>query len=332
VKSSAWLPEVSANVNDDSILEICDPGKWLSDICIDLDKDGYGRPASSVCKFPELDCNNNNPNINPAAKEICNNLDDNCNSIIDENCDKDNDNYCGAGMTIVGIPSTCTSGGNDCNDNNLNINPAAKEICANNIDDNCNAKTDCQDTDCSGSISGNVKDTGNKNVDNAKIEAMQNTISKHTAFTQPLGDYQIGNVLCGAYDMIASEPKYVSSAKTIDLIPNENKQNVDFTLVLGTTCEADCTYAGDNLIHKECNNINGCAFHDSIAADVCNLAQPGWVRDYPPDKEIECAEGSPAEKIVTKATVTCDEENLIKVTKLVMYKGKLLKLNVVVCG
>ncbi|MBI2523343.1 hypothetical protein HYW19_03065, partial [Candidatus Woesearchaeota archaeon] len=46
-----------------------------------------------------------------------------------------------------------------------------------------------------------------------------------------------------------------------------------------------------------------------------------------------CQESCPEAKIETKASVTCNKgENLIKTTKLVMYKGKLLKLNVVVCG
>jgi len=135
--------------------------------------------------------------------------------------------------------------------------------------------------------------------------------------------------------MIVSEPDYISSTKTITLAPRESK-TVDFTgsdaLVLGTTCEDDCTYIGDNLVHRECNNINDCTFYDTTAMEVCNLAQPGWIRDYSDTQVIECAEGTPETKVTTKAEVTCELENLLKLTKIVVYKGKLVKLNIVTCG
>jgi len=103
-------------------------------------------------------------------------------------------------------------------------------------------------------------------------------------------------------------------------------------LVEGSTCETDCTFVGDNIIHQECDGINGCAFFDATAKTVCNLAQPGWVRDYDINNVVVCAEGAPQAKVDVKATVTCDEENLIKLTKVVTYKGRLVKLVVVTCG
>jgi|SRR3989338_4334623 len=99
----------------------------------------------------------------------------------------------------------------------------------------------------------------------------------------------------------------------------------------------------------ECEGINGCKFcpdgctspvcTTSIAQQSCNLAQPGWERLYNDPSQPECANGGvifcqescPEKKIRTKATVTCDAENLIKITKLAIYEGKLVKLNVVVC-
>ncbi len=51
--------------------------------CNDGDNDGYGNPASSSCTNSGLDCNDNNPSINPGATETCNlNIDDNCDGII----------------------------------------------------------------------------------------------------------------------------------------------------------------------------------------------------------------------------------------------------------
>jgi len=206
--------------------------------------------------------------------------------------------------------------------------------CTDNLDNNCNGNIDCSDTNCAGSISGNVKNIDNEIVDNARIDTLKGVSIQHTAYTQPVGNYQINDVLCGTYNIIASEPDHVSSTKTITLAPKESK-TVDFTgndaLVLGTTCEDDCTYTGDNLVHQECDGINGCTFNDATAMEVCNLAQPGWIRDYSDTQVIECAEGTPLPKVTTKAEVTCELENLLKITKVVVYKGKLVKLNIVTC-
>ncbi len=56
--------------------------------------------------------------------ETCNNIDDDCDGQTDEGCDDDNDNFCDSAMTIVGTPSTCTSGGGDCNDSDPKEHPS----------------------------------------------------------------------------------------------------------------------------------------------------------------------------------------------------------------
>ncbi len=59
--------------------------------CNDVDKDGYGNPASNDCTYPDLDCNDNDAAINPNAIELCNlNVDDNCD--LDIQCNKADDN------------------------------------------------------------------------------------------------------------------------------------------------------------------------------------------------------------------------------------------------
>ena len=56
----------------------------VCEVCVDGDGDGYGNPASSICTYPELDCDDSNAEINPAATEVCDSLDNNCDGQVDE--------------------------------------------------------------------------------------------------------------------------------------------------------------------------------------------------------------------------------------------------------
>jgi hypothetical protein len=91
----------------------------------DLDDDGFDRFG-----IGPIDCNDFDPSINPAAPEVCNDIDDNCNGLIDDVTDNDGD-----GVTICSFPP-------DCDDNNPRVSPLYEEICSNQIDDNCNGEVD----------------------------------------------------------------------------------------------------------------------------------------------------------------------------------------------
>jgi hypothetical protein len=126
----------------------------------DKDKDGYTDGTTKVsCTKPSDeyvssatsgDCNDNDPNINPARPEICDGIDNNCNGLIDEGVklvfykDLDGDGYTD-GTTQVGCSApwgyvlSATSG--DCNDNDPNVNPGKTEIC-DGKDNNCNGQID----------------------------------------------------------------------------------------------------------------------------------------------------------------------------------------------
>ena len=55
--------------------------------CPDLDGDEYGYPGSIVCTYPETDCDDSNPAVNPGVKEVCGNgVDDDCDGETDEGC------------------------------------------------------------------------------------------------------------------------------------------------------------------------------------------------------------------------------------------------------
>ncbi|MBK9556369.1 MAG: T9SS type A sorting domain-containing protein [Bacteroidetes bacterium] len=125
----------------------------------DMDGDTYGDAGNTTmaCSMPEgyvadaTDCNDADAAVNPAATEVCNGIDDNCDGNNDEGltfttyyADADGDTYGDAGSTVStcdGAPEGYVSDATDCNDADAAVNPGATEIC-NGIDDNCDGNID----------------------------------------------------------------------------------------------------------------------------------------------------------------------------------------------
>tara|TARA_Y100000310_G_C20696041_1_gene825826 strand:- start:4665 stop:5687 length:1023 start_codon:yes stop_codon:yes gene_type:complete len=205
-------------------------------------------------------------------------------------------------------------------------------LCSDNLDNDCDTSTDCQDQDCDSTLQGTITDSKNNALDElAQVEIKdQNLQTVATAYTDVLGNYAT-TIACGEYKLIASREDYVPATSSITL-PAETTITENFQLTYGQVCESDCTYTGDDIVHKECNDINGCSFYDETAREACNYAKPGWIKKYSETHEVECPDKIPREKVMAKATVSCEEENLIKMTRLVNYQGRLVKMIVIVCG
>jgi len=141
---------------DDDCDNFIDEGVQLT-FYADADGDGFGNALSSImtCSPPvgysinATDCNDNNMNIRPGVIELCNNVDDNCNTIIDEGvlntyyADSDSDGFGNPNSSIesCSAPLGYVSNFNDCNDNLATIFPGAIEVC-NGVDENCNGAID----------------------------------------------------------------------------------------------------------------------------------------------------------------------------------------------
>jgi len=134
--------------------EAVDATTWYDDD----DGDGYGDPDDNLtqCEQPTgyiadgTDCDDSDPAVNPAAVEVCNHVDDDCNGLVDDGLpmydwypDWDGDGYGDASATPEEdcqlVPDHVLNS-DDCDDTDAAVNPNATEVC------------DGQDNDCDGTV------------------------------------------------------------------------------------------------------------------------------------------------------------------------------------
>ena len=137
----------------------------------DEDGDGYGSADAVVLACDEApkdyvensdDCDDTSEDVSPDGEEVCDGVDNNCNSDTDENvtttwfADTDNDGFGGPSDVVQACvaPEGYLENSADCNDNDAAINPDATDVC------------DSVDNDCSG-----VADDGEEVCDVVPTEA-----------------------------------------------------------------------------------------------------------------------------------------------------------------
>jgi hypothetical protein len=111
--------------------------------CYDDDGDGYCESPPCVNASSTVpDCNDSNSNVSPAANEVYNGIDDDCDGLVDEGTpsyDDDGDGFCESPPCINSSATQI-----DCDDTNYAINPNAIEVCNDGVDNNCNNQTNEQ--------------------------------------------------------------------------------------------------------------------------------------------------------------------------------------------
>ncbi len=96
-------------------------------VSTDVDGDGYCGSPSADC---DLDCDDSDATVNPAAQEIWYDG-------VDQNCDGNDADFDGDGVL-----SSEVAGGTDCDDRNAQVYPGRTEDCATAEDDNCDGSSD----------------------------------------------------------------------------------------------------------------------------------------------------------------------------------------------
>jgi hypothetical protein len=162
----------------------------------DQDGDGYGVDALTVsaCAVPSGyvatggDCNDSSTALHPNATEVCNDVDDDCDTLVDDGFvqqswhpDADGDGFGNPSSATLSClqPSGTVLDATDCNDGSSQIRPGATEVC------------DGVDQDCDGTIDEGVKITFYADGDSdgyGSASTVTNTCSAPTGFVSDSTD------------------------------------------------------------------------------------------------------------------------------------------------
>ncbi|MFM7203562.1 MAG: MopE-related protein [Myxococcota bacterium] len=189
----------------------------------DADGDSYGSSTSTTqsCTQPTGfvsragDCNDSAAAINPAASEVCDAVDNNCNGQLDEGVkntyyqDLDGDKFGNPNVSTQACtaPAGYVTNNTDCNDTSAAANPSATETC------------DLIDNDCDSQVDEGVKTTFYQDSDG---DTYGNPSATTQACTAPSG-YVTNNTDCNDTSAAANP----TASETCDLIDNDCDTQVD---------------------------------------------------------------------------------------------------------
>ena len=264
----------------------------------DADADGYGDPAVSAmsCVAGEgwiadwSDCNDADAAVNPMAVEICDEIDNNCDTWVDDDdlaldltstttwyWDFDADGFGDPAlmMSACSMPEGYVADWSDCNDANLLVNPAMSEVCDGvGTDDNCNGETNESGATGESAWYTDVDDDG----------------------------YGDAAMMVWACDMPADAEANADDCNDADSAINPAATEMCDELNTDENCNGEGDEAGatgESMYYMD-SDVDGYGDPDSSGM-ACDIAE-GWVMDW-----SDCNDGDSA--ISPAAVEMCDELN-----------------------
>lgn len=358
----AETPETSCGDgidNDcDGLIDLADSDCQIS--CTDNDIDTYGAEGTDLSgcsgSITQSDCDDNNNAINPAAAEICDGLDNNCNGIIDEGCISLSPliyyvEYMGEiypegvepywqKITVIDGKSSLT-GIYDYLWDVTDIPGQAIDIKITPFDGFFNATPVIVHTiiDRTGDISGKVECCNEQGANCVPVAYATVAAGDKSTIADKNGDYSLADILMGTYRVVASNTGNRSQRiEDVDVEAQKETIDVNFDKVCPITidCNPDCTVKGTETqayttCDPRCNGINGCELNPH-----CEYAAKGSRVQYVDDTEglsyeVICCTGTGTLISTTeeKSKLEVDAKNIARTTRIVYYKGKPVKMVVV---
>ena len=259
----------------------------------DADADGYGDPSAptEACTAPsgfttdDADCDDGEPATNPAASELCDGADNDCDGAVDESDagdastwyrDGDADGYGDSAAATVSCeaPSGYTADDADCDDRDDDIFPGADEHC------------DGVDEDCDGAIDDAPVDADTWYAD-ADGDGFGDGASATTACTQPTG-FVADQTDCDDGDL-GSNP---DATELCDGADNDCDGDVD---------EDDAADAGTWYLDHDTNGYGGA----SVSTRAC-LQPSGYLADATDCDDTDASSYPGADELCDGADNDCD--------------------------
>ena len=239
----------------------------------DSDSDGFGDDSTtaSACTAPSgyvsdnTDCDDGEGLINPAATELCNGYDDDCDGDIDSDAtdkstyyaDNDGDGYGGTSATeACEQPSGYATTNTDCDDGESLSNPGQTEVC-DDIDNDCDGDTD------EGLLTTYYIDSDSDGYGNSAYGT--------TACTAPSG-YVVDDTDCNDGEGLSNP----GQTEVCDDIDNDCDGDTDEGLISTYYIDYDGDgYGSDSYTVDTCSAPTGYVDDDSDCNDAAASAYPG---------------------------------------------------------